>query len=1154
MKEFLAENNACGQNILLLVSRGNAIIAELLRLKDYIPKVYRLESKQDIQIYGEIIQDFSYLKTSEAHERKIEESEVLRELDEEFRDNHIEIIKRFYLLFESIHSYIMDLNHYIEELEDGIYIHQSLETVFQDNEGKQLLCESLFLYGLMLIAIDAHIDGIIRERLLISYNRYTPQRRDTESSFDEVCKLLMDTGLNTSKKPQNYPEDYFKRVSINSNYIDMVIGRLRSDDIYSQISVFPLPKHRSTALATQASMLYICLFFSPTILHCESAVMREIVDKYFPDNWIISVYMGFIVNLAETWENFKSAKQALSNTLQVSNIKHFASNYGQKVPNLLKISSNLLKEGNITKDSLLKDINNIVNTLRECNVTLRWLILHTVLKPGTNDNRNKKLKLFRDLVTSESNCEQSYLFKLLLNTAQLELVTQDLYKSLMLEKDSQWEDLKRNSYESLIELSEVFSGSKPLSRIKKNSDLEGWFKEIAAQIENLSREDSGSSRKLVQLIQALEEVQEYHQLDNNMQVIQFLSETRSDLNQMIRTMSIKEDVMINLHLIGDISYAWELIDFYTQIMQNGIKKEPKLVIKLRAVFLKLASALELPLLRINQSHSEDLISVSQYYSKELEIYVRKVLQIIPSTMFEKLARIIEMQTRVIKEVPSRVDKDKLKDFAQLDERFEFAELTHSVSIFSQGMRMMKSTLVGVVCLDPKQLLEDGIRKELVQHVSKSLNSEFTFSSKPKQDELESKLKILGQIMDGYKRSFEYIQDYININGLKIWQEEVTRIVNYNVEQECNGFLRSKVHPWQSIYQSRYVPIPIYPPIDGSENFVGRLAREVIRLTDPRSSVFLPTTSTWYDIKVHKPIMNKETIACIAQAIEITGLVGLDRLFSFMIITALQRIIAHLENKNVKANSWSNVISAIHNDIKQKSLDEANNNPLKVYQTYINRTTKIWSEFLEKTLLIGQLQLLRNLIAFHLNKSCKFNAKNYEASLRTLNKSLLLDLKQNNPMPSETAMKQLSAYFDYAGLNEPFSKVYVSSRNNMDYAITIFIFVLAHIKLMFLPQNIGSLSKKAYDQMDGVALSVAVHTILKQVHSDINRDFIKLITGYILQLTKYTGIKSPEILPEVVVMLNFMDFYTDYSESSRIFYRQNLPEEILLLQQSLITGT
>lgn len=75
-----------------------------------------------------------------------------------------------------------------------------------------------------------------------------------------------------------------------------------------------------------------------------------------------------------------------------------------------------------------------------------------------------------------------------------------------------------------------------------------------------------------------------------------------------------------------------------------------------------------------------------------------------------------------------------------------------------GMRMMKSTLVGVVCLDPKTLLVDGIRKELVQRISKALHSELIFNTK-KGENLEQKLKSLSTIMDGYKRSFEYIQVY-----------------------------------------------------------------------------------------------------------------------------------------------------------------------------------------------------------------------------------------------------------------------------------------------------------------------------------------------------------------------------------------------------------
>lgn len=38
---FLDDNNACGQNLLNIVSVGNSIIAEILRLKDYVPSIYR---------------------------------------------------------------------------------------------------------------------------------------------------------------------------------------------------------------------------------------------------------------------------------------------------------------------------------------------------------------------------------------------------------------------------------------------------------------------------------------------------------------------------------------------------------------------------------------------------------------------------------------------------------------------------------------------------------------------------------------------------------------------------------------------------------------------------------------------------------------------------------------------------------------------------------------------------------------------------------------------------------------------------------------------------------------------------------------------------------------------------------------------------------
>lgn len=93
-------------------------------------------------------------------------------------------------------------------------------------------------------------------------------------------------------------------------------------------------------------------------------------------------------------------------------------------------------------------------------------------------------------------------------------------------------------------------------------------------------------------------------------------------------------------------------------------------------------------------------------------------------------------------------------------------------------------------------------------------------------------------MDGYRRSFEYIQDYIGIYGLKIWQEELSRIISYNVEMECNKFLKNKIQSWQSVYQNKMIPIPDFPKTEiQCENFMGRLVRELIRVTDPKYVIF-----------------------------------------------------------------------------------------------------------------------------------------------------------------------------------------------------------------------------------------------------------------------------------------------------------------------------
>lgn len=45
----------------------------------------------------------------------------------------------------------------------------------QDVLGKQLMCECLYLYGAMLLLLERHLPGDVRERMVIAVMRHQPE-------------------------------------------------------------------------------------------------------------------------------------------------------------------------------------------------------------------------------------------------------------------------------------------------------------------------------------------------------------------------------------------------------------------------------------------------------------------------------------------------------------------------------------------------------------------------------------------------------------------------------------------------------------------------------------------------------------------------------------------------------------------------------------------------------------------------------------------------------------------------------------------------------------------------------------------------------------------------------------------------------------------
>lgn len=254
---------------------------------------------------------------------------TLIELDEGFKETYLEIIERFFTLFESIYLYYQSVTSYLQDVGEGKYIEFTLDAVLQDSEGKTLIVETIYHYGVMLLLLDRLIPSLARERIIACYIRYMSGAASQNSNFVvALCKqtgYVYDKDTKTETIPEKYPATYFNRFKIDRELVETLINSMKDDDIYDMLSVYGnTPSHRSIALSTQACMIFTLLPFVPKILDQQEPKMREICDKHFPDNWVIPIYGGILVDLEAYWVSFPAAIKAFRNNITTDSVAYHA--------------------------------------------------------------------------------------------------------------------------------------------------------------------------------------------------------------------------------------------------------------------------------------------------------------------------------------------------------------------------------------------------------------------------------------------------------------------------------------------------------------------------------------------------------------------------------------------------------------------------------------------------------------------------------------------------------------------------------------------------------------------------------------------------------------------------------------------------------------
>lgn len=1111
---------------------------------------------EDAKKYTPFLFDFSYLHNPEEFEAKLTQEKVssssnnnisIADLEREFAINHITQITEYYNLFTSIYNYQNELNTFASNLHKGYYIQYTVESVLLDIDGRALLCEAVWLYGVILIMLERLLPGPIRERLVIAHFRFNVEEYNGDvTCIEHVCKLCAGTGVfppvsatsATFSKyiSHKYPMDeekLFGRYPLHVDLVRNVIGCLISDDVYQQSSAFPNVDQRSTRLSKQASMLYVVLFFDPMVLREERSRLREIVDKYFYDNWVVHVYAGMTADLSIEWGRFDAAKSALNNVLQVDNVKKLHVQNAKLIGQCMAELRAYLTMGILTDVFVLDNRHDLLNCLRKCNIAVRWRILH---RRTTNSIYHGIVCATSEDITADPRLQgnfavnDTHVVSLLLLSSQLEMQLKTIFTQLLAKKESIWMSCRAKASSMMDDLAHYFEGDVTLARISRHDGLIEWFTSMASEIRDLAYNSGDhftvTGHKIQLCVQALEEVEQYDLVDRDVQVKTFLHESRDLLLQMARAVGINESISEDIKFISDISYGVESMKSYVKIIHTRISKDPSNVNLLQGFFLKLSSSLDGPVVRLKQLKSPEVERVSGYYSSQLVAFVRNVLEIVPVSVFGILVQISDIFERRLQRLPTKIQGDNLGAYAQLGERYKLSMMAHEISIFADGVLSMDNSIIGGIEINPRKLLDEGLRKEMVQHVSELMNNllQFDFSADSETPTSMSKhqaaamrsLASLSRRLEGFKSALECIEDYVSIHGLKMWHEEFSRIINYNVEQEVNKYLLKKVLDADSAFQSEIVPIPRFSRTQNEPtciNFMGRIVSMLIKITDTQYTTFSIEKSGWF-MSDGTEVCGLKTVSLLRQAVGISGLTGIDRLLCYRILHELHRFVKFFRTNVTKQG-------VLLEQLRDELYPEWKT-PTKAVSIYASGTKK--AEMLMLPMLtcfrrIGQAQMLRRMIRFQLERCSRTDAKMLAQSVSTLNASVLSsDDPFEGSSSSDPLMKKYCDMSLAVGIGDPLQTVFMATDPLEGLPVLLLLFVITYVPKLSYNAMFGALSKtKSGYPIDGWPLIAGISTLLKQFHPSYAKSFLAYLGQFVrVSITAYFERKQGK--KEVVLRL------------------------------------
>lgn len=747
-----------------LVLHGESILAEVFRLSSFVPKDFRDPTKSTK--FRKIVQlDFKYLSKVSQVEKDLEKD--IR-LQSKFYSTFEPVLIAFEQLFSSITEFVQTFTSYTKE------VHHVGRMEVTKTSILEAYC--LYISGLLIIYLDIYLPAPVRERIYIAIYRKSDVRENAEFLV-EFLKATV-----PGKDPMR------QRISLPESFIS---SSLHTIELMEEAS---LPTAR-------AHLMYVALQFDHSTLTDDSPRMTKIVSSIFRDTWVMNLGFGVIANVFDGWYNFKSAWNALNATITQ-----------QEAHRLLEKHRKVVKD--TTFPQVIKEMVQFDDHLQKItsyNRSLKWLFLHS--RPAQKTTRPLKNRPLTD----------DDLFQWLLDVSRCEVLLLNLYTSTLENRENEGSRWKQKIRTSLTQLAEFFEhGFVKMSETQKNNFVK-WIRNLSDTVEKIDLNNGRESAETVQqIIRRVKQVGDLLGLSINLTLKECLSTLDSDLRALLSVLSLSDSIVPDVYSKMEATYLWPLISqLIPRIQQNLVSTSNTDVV--RQIFTKLSISCWVLKLRLSYFSDRDNVAnrIANTYSFSLEKHLKTVLQSVPQHMIEIMYKVV--MPGLEKKFEPFIEKTELREIRDFMDNSQLIETTSLIANTSMGISRMMLTRVGTIEINPKELLEEGMIRQLYKEIKKYLSASSSTSS------IENLLNACENV-EKMRTSFFYLCDHMNLDGERIWSVAMSDYFSQISEERA--FAKSS-----------------------GELEKNEIADLFIQITNPKSSRYSENALSWKDLKMSNTILS-----------------------------------------------------------------------------------------------------------------------------------------------------------------------------------------------------------------------------------------------------------------------------------------------------------